>query len=81
MKPRSTDIGHKRGGRLGWLVAALLVSAAVIVYLALFVTHGWADILMALLALATLVAAYAVRRVARRRMLYDHGDNNAAQQG
>jgi uncharacterized membrane protein YccC len=81
MTPKPTDVGRKHGGRLGRLLGVLLLCAAVAVFLALFVTHGWADIFMVFLALAALLAAYAVRREARRRLLYEHGNGKMAQRG
>lgn len=78
MTPKPTGVGGTRS--LGWLLGVLLLSAAVAAVLALFVTHGWADIVMVLLVLAALAAAYGVRRKARRRLVYDR-DDSAARHG
>jgi protein-S-isoprenylcysteine O-methyltransferase Ste14 len=81
MKPEPTGNSDQRVDRLARLLAALVGIGTVAVLLALFVTHSWADILMVLLALAALVAAYAVRRETRRQLVYRHSADNPAEGG
>lgn len=73
MEPEPGGPSNGKVDRLVWLLAVLVATGTVALLLALFVTHGWADFLMVLLAMAALVAAYAVRREARRQLIYPHG--------
>jgi protein-S-isoprenylcysteine O-methyltransferase Ste14 len=79
MKPEPAGSSNGKVDRLARLLAVLVVTGTVAVLLAVFVAHGWADILMVVLALAALVAAYAVRREARRQLIYRHGADNTAE--
>jgi protein-S-isoprenylcysteine O-methyltransferase Ste14 len=81
MEPEPAGRSNGEVDRLVWLLAVLVVTGTLAVLLALFVTHGWADFLMVLLAMAALVAAYAVRREARRQLIYPHGADNTMEEG
>ena len=81
MEPGPAGRSNGEVDRLVWLLAVLVVTGTLAVLLALFVTHGWADFLMVLLAMAALVAAYAVRHEARRQLIYPHGADNTMEEG
>ena len=81
MEPEPVGRSNGRADRLVWLLAVLVVTGTLAVLLALFVTHGWADFLMVLLAMAALVAAYTVRREARRQLIYPPGADNTMEEG
>jgi small-conductance mechanosensitive channel len=69
MKSEPTS-GGDGPDRIEQLLVILLATGTGFVLFALFVTQGWADLVMVLLALVVPMAAYAVRHEARRQLVY-----------
>lgn len=72
MKSEPTSSGEGPD-RIEQILVGLLATGIGFVLFELFVTQGWADLVMVLLALAIPMAAYAVGREARRQLFCGYG--------
>ncbi len=58
-----------------WVSGGFVIAALVAVVLAVFVTNGFGDVALLVLAFGLMIASYAARRYARDEFLYRNRDD------